>query len=105
MSETQPTRSASAARSKLLHASVIASDLTPELLQHGRTVATERGVELDWREANAEALPFADDQLDTVIPCIRCHFAAHRQRSADVLIRVCQPEGPSGCSVGRPRVS
>ena len=33
-------------------ASVVASDLCPELLEHGRVLAAERGVELDWREAN-----------------------------------------------------
>src|SRR3954447_21916229 len=32
-------------------ASVIASDLCPELLEHGRRLATERGVDLEWREA------------------------------------------------------
>ena len=36
-------------------ASVVASDLCPELLEHGRRLATERGISLEWREANAEA--------------------------------------------------
>ena len=39
-------------------ASVVASDLVPELLEHGRALAAEQGVELEWREANAHALPF-----------------------------------------------
>lgn len=37
-------------------ATVTAADLTPELLEAGKKVAAERGVELDWVEADAEAL-------------------------------------------------
>ena len=44
-------------------ASVVASDLCPELLEHGRVLAAERGVELEWREANAHALPFGDERV------------------------------------------
>src|SRR5277367_288724 len=35
-------------------ASVTASDLTPSLLEAGRRVAADRGVEIAWREADAE---------------------------------------------------
>lgn len=38
-------------------ATVTASDLTPELLAAGREIAAQRGVELEWVEADAEALP------------------------------------------------
>ena len=74
-------------------ASVVASDLCPELLSHGRRLATERGVSLDWREANAEALPFSDDEFDAVLSCIGVMFAPHHQRAADELVRVCRPGG------------
>ena len=74
-------------------ATVVASDLSPELLEHGRRVAAERGVELEWREANAEALPFADNEFDTVLSCIGVMFAPHHQQAADELVRVCKPGG------------
>jgi SAM-dependent methyltransferase len=77
-------------------ASVVASDLTPELLERGKVIATERGVGLEWREANAEALPFADNEFDTVMSCIGVMFAPHHQPAADELIRVARPGGTIG---------
>jgi SAM-dependent methyltransferase len=74
-------------------ASVVASDLTPELLDEGRQRATEDGVELEWRQADAEALPFADDEFDAVLSCVGVMFAPHHQASADELVRVCRPGG------------
>src|SRR6188472_656157 len=47
-------------------ASVVASDLTPELFDAGRAIAAQRGVELQWIEADAEAIPFADNDFDVV---------------------------------------
>lgn len=77
-------------------ARVIASDLTPELLEAGRTRAAERGVELEWREADAEALPFADGEFDAVLSCIGVMFAPHHRAAADELVRVCRPGGRIG---------
>lgn len=77
-------------------ATVIASDLVPGLLNTGRRLAQARGVELDWREANAEALPFADAEFDAVLSCIGVMFAPHHQRSADELVRVCRAGGTIG---------
>ncbi|WP_327360339.1 class I SAM-dependent methyltransferase [Streptomyces sp. NBC_01296] len=75
---------------------VIASDLTPELLDVGRREAAARGVELRWQEADAEALPFADGAFDTVMSCVGVMFAPHHQASADELVRVCRPGGTIG---------
>ncbi|WP_102145145.1 methyltransferase domain-containing protein [Mycobacterium hubeiense] len=77
-------------------ASVVASDLCPELLEQGRRLADERGVTLDWNEANAEALPFGDGEFDAVLSCIGVMFAPHHQQSADELVRVCRPGGTIG---------
>lgn len=74
-------------------AHVVASDLTPELLEVGRAAAAERGVELEWVEADAEALPFGDNDFDAVVSCIGVMFAPHHQRAADELVRVCRPGG------------
>jgi SAM-dependent methyltransferase len=74
-------------------ATVVASDLTPELLEQGAAVAAERGVQLEWREANAQALPFSDGEFDAVLSCIGVMFAPLHQQSADELVRVCRPGG------------
>lgn len=77
-------------------ADVVASDLTPELLAKGRAAAEERGITLQWREANAEALPFGDNEFDTVVSSIGVMFAPHHQAAADELVRVCKPGGRVG---------
>ena len=72
---------------------VTASDLTPELFDSGRRIAAQRGVDLEWVEADAEALPFADDSFDVVTSAVGVMFAPHHQAAADELIRVCRPGG------------
>lgn len=76
-----------------LGARVVASDLCPQLLAHGRAKADEHGVNLEFLEANAEALPFDDGEFDAVISCIGVMFAPHHQECADELIRVCRSGG------------
>src|SRR6188472_2655347 len=51
-------------------AHVIASDLTPELLDQGRADAETAGVSVDWRVADAEHLPFDDNSFDAVTSCV-----------------------------------
>jgi SAM-dependent methyltransferase len=77
-------------------ASVVASDLCPELLEHGRALAAEQGVELEWREANAHALPFGDNEFDVVMSCIGVMFAPFHQQAADELVRVTKSGGRIG---------
>jgi ubiquinone/menaquinone biosynthesis C-methylase UbiE len=74
-------------------ADVTASDLTPELLDAGRRRAEAAGLELEWVEADAEALPFADASFDVVMSAIGAMFAPHHQAAADELVRVCRPGG------------
>ena len=77
-------------------ASVVASDLTPELLETGRREAERRGTTLEWREADAEDLPFADNEFDTVMSCLGVMFTPFHQASAGELVRVCRPGGTLG---------
>jgi SAM-dependent methyltransferase len=77
-------------------ATVVANDLTPELLEIGREHAETEGLSLDWRQGDAEALPFADDEFDTVISVVGVMFAPHHQESADELVRVTRPGGTIG---------
>ncbi len=80
----------------LAGAEVVACDLTPELLEAGRQRAGRLGVTLEWREADAEALPFADAEFDVVISCLGVMFAPRHQVCADEMLRVCRPGGTVG---------
>jgi 2-polyprenyl-6-hydroxyphenyl methylase/3-demethylubiquinone-9 3-methyltransferase len=77
-------------------ARVVASDLTPENFEAGRREARARGVELEWVEADAEALPFGDGEFDVVTSSFGAMFAPNQQAVADELVRVCRPGGTIG---------
>ncbi len=77
-------------------ARVVASDLTPELLAAGHRQAEQQGLTLDWRQADAEALPFSDGEFNVVMSCLGVMFAPHHQAAADELVRVCRPGGTIG---------
>lgn len=74
-------------------ARVVASDLTPELLEAGRAEAESRGLELEWVEADAENLPFEDESFDVVMSSIGAMFAPIHESVADELVRVARPGG------------
>jgi SAM-dependent methyltransferase len=77
-------------------ANVVASDLVPELMRRGAALADSRGVDVQWREANAEALPFDDGAFDAVLSCVGVMFAPDHQRAAGELVRVCRSGGTIG---------
>jgi ubiquinone/menaquinone biosynthesis C-methylase UbiE len=77
-------------------AEVVASDLTPENFVPGRREAGAHGVELEWVEADAEALPFADGDFDVVTSSFGAIFAPDHQAVADEMLRVCRPAGMIG---------
>ena len=74
-------------------ARVVASDLTPELLETGRHRAASQGLDIEWVEADAEHLPFEDGDFDTVLSCVGVMFAPFHQPVADELVRVTRPGG------------
>lgn len=80
----------------LAGATVVASDLTPELLEAGEATARRRGLDLRWEVGDAEALPYADGEFDAVVSCVGVMFAPHHQAAADELLRVCRPGGRIG---------
>ena len=82
-------RSRRAARGAIL----TAADLTTELFVAGRAAAAARGVELDWVEADAEALPSPDDSFEAVISVVGAMFAPHHRQTADEMLRVCKTGG------------
>ena len=80
----------------LVGATVVASDLTPELFDAGRSQAAACGAALTWETADAEAMGFPDGDFDIVMSCVGVMFAPHHQRAADELTRVCRTGGTIG---------
>lgn len=77
-------------------AEVVASDLTPENFEAGRREARAHGVELEWVEADAQDLPFADGEFDVVTSSFGALFAPDHQAVANEMLRVCRPGGTIG---------
>jgi ubiquinone/menaquinone biosynthesis C-methylase UbiE len=77
-------------------AEVVASDVTPDNFEAGRREADARGVELEWVEADAQALPFGDAEFDVVTSSLGAIFASDHRAVADELLRVCKPGGTVG---------
>lgn len=72
---------------------VIGSDLTPEHFPAARRRAEEAGVEIEWVEADAEALPFGDASFDRVLSTFGHMFAPRHAIAAAEMDRVCRPGG------------
>jgi ubiquinone/menaquinone biosynthesis C-methylase UbiE len=77
-------------------ATVVASDLTPELLAEGKADAEAAGLDITWQTADAEAQPFGDGEFDAVVSCVGVMFAPHHQLVADEILRVTRPGGTIG---------
>jgi len=75
-------------------AEVTGVDLTPELLAVARRTAEREGFgDIDFREGDAEALPFADGSFDVVLSTCGHMFAADQPAVARELARVTRPGG------------
>lgn len=74
-------------------ARVTATDLTPELVQIGRDRSAALGLDIAWDEADAEHLPFGDNEFDVTMSAIGVMFAPFHQPVADELLRVTRPGG------------
>lgn len=83
-------------------ADVVASDLTPELFEPGRRRAADNGVELEWVEADAEDLPFADASFDVALSTFGIMFAPRQSVAAAELARVVRPGGRIALCSWRP---
>ncbi len=77
-------------------AEVVAADLTPENFDAGRREASDHGVAVEWMEADAEALPFADASFDVVTSSVGALFAPDHRAVAREMLRVCRPGGTIG---------
>ena len=75
---------------------VTAIDYVPMLLDEGRQRAKAEGLEVDFREGDAEELPFEDASFEVVLSTLGVMFAPNQQKAADELLRVCKPGGKIG---------
>ena len=74
-------------------ADVVGIDFAPPLLERARERAAAERFAIDFREADAEALPFPDGSFDAVLSAFGVMFAPDQERAAAELLRVCRPGG------------
>jgi SAM-dependent methyltransferase len=77
-------------------AEVVATDLTPELLETGRAAAEAEGLGISWQVSDAEAMTSTDGEHDVALSCVGVMFAPHHQAAADELVRIVRPGGRIG---------
>ncbi len=75
---------------------VVATDYVPALLVRARERAAAERLEIEFREADAEALPFADASFDAVVSTFGVMFTPDQEQAAAELLRVCWPGGKIG---------
>jgi len=77
-------------------ARVTGLDLVPELLDVARSRSRDAGLEIDFVEGDAEALPFEDSSFDRVVSVFGVQFVPRHEVVASELARVCRPGGAIG---------
>jgi len=75
---------------------VVATDYVPALLERARERAQGERLDIEFREADAEALPFEDASFDYVVSTFGVMFTPHQEQAADELARVCRRGGKIG---------
>ncbi len=75
---------------------VVSTDYVGALLERGRMRANADGLSVEFREADAEALPFDDASFDAVLSTYGVMFTPNQDRAPAELIRVCKHGGKIG---------
>jgi SAM-dependent methyltransferase len=83
-------------------ARVVASDLSPRMVERGRERSGREGLEIDWIEADVEELPFDDGRFDCVGSVFGAMIAPRPRVVASELIRVARPGGTVGMTAWVP---
>jgi ubiquinone/menaquinone biosynthesis C-methylase UbiE len=68
-------------------------DIATNSLEQARTRATAEGLNLQFDEGDAEALPYPDASFDVVVSLIGAMFAPRPDKVASEMTRVCRPGG------------
>ena len=77
-------------------ADVTSTDFVPALLEKGRIRALADGLDIDFRTADAEQLPFETATYDAAASIFGVMFTPNHERSAAELLRVVRPGGRIG---------
>ena len=75
---------------------VTSTDYVPALLERGRERAAAERLTVEFREADAEALPFKDGTFDAVLSTFGVMFTPDQDKAAAELLRVCKRGGKIG---------
>ena len=81
---------------------VTSTDFVPALLRRGRERAAAEGLSIEFREADAEALPFPDASFDAVMSTFGVMFTPDQDKAAAEMLRVCKPGGKIGLASWTP---
>lgn len=74
-------------------AKVTGCDIATNWLEQARARAAAEGLEINFEEGDAEALPYQDAQFDAVVSLVGAMFAPRPELVAAELTRVCRPGG------------
>src|SRR5437667_11262839 len=85
-------------------ATVTGLDLTPELLERARENSGVAAVDVDWREGDAEALPFQDGAFDIVLSQFGHMFAPRPEVAIREMLRALKPGGTIAFSTWPPEL-
>lgn len=77
-------------------AEVTSTDYVPALLDKGRARAAAEGLQVDFRIADAEDLPFKDGSFDVVLSTFGAMFTPDHTRPAREMLRVVRDGGRIG---------
>jgi len=77
-------------------AEVTSTDYVPALLDKGRARAAANGLQVDFRVADAEDLPFADASFDVALSTFGAMFTPDHTRPAREMLRVVRSGGRIG---------
>lgn len=72
---------------------VTSSDYVPELLEKGRVRAEAEGMDVTFKMADAENLPFRNNEYDAVMSTFGVMFTPNQEKAAAEMMRVCRPGG------------
>ena len=75
---------------------VTSTDYVPALLERGRERAMAERLDIEFREADAEALPFPDSSFDAVVSTFGVMFTPDQDKAAAEMLRVCKSGGKIG---------
>jgi SAM-dependent methyltransferase len=81
---------------------VAAVDLNPGMVAVARSLPAPRGAMVDWRQADALELPFAEQAFDAVLCQLGLQFFADRLAALREMCRVLRPGGRVVVMVWRP---